>query len=358
MPNASISIDWGVLGSVGIMAAKQYRDGLARGCGYLEALESKPGGRAKWDAGLLYDCELNMVNATGITQFGTGYEAFDPTMVEGSRVAQYRPGLSGLLMKIGAKEGLVYTSADAMAPKVKKIQDACMGFLKRSFTQRTIAGLGAGFTDWYTLNGIDYATGVFERSAVGSQSNTIGGLSKSTYSNVIGWNNVIVDMNNAWGSNLTSLYSAITSVKEHKSDLKSKVWLFSQAGMNNIKRSVQANERYFITGQLDAGVPVELYHNIKIFQENFMPVSTATGGSSTNTYPITAYLLDADDIFTVWSTKYKFGDVTVPDGYFGIGDWRQVSGEQIVACCPMMVGGANIIADMGSSAAVIRGQTF
>lgn len=358
MPNVSVSIDWGVLGSIGVAAAKEYRDGLARGCGYLEALEAATGGRKKWDVGLLYDAELNMFNATGITAFGSGYEAFDPTMIEGSRVAQYRPGLAGLLMKIGAKEGLVYTSAGQMAPKVTKIQNACMGFLKRTFNTRVVAGIGSGFTDWYTFNGIDFNTGVFERSAVGSQSNSIGGLSKSTYSAVIGWQNVIVDMNNAFGANLTALYNAITQVKDHKSSLDDKLWLFSKAAMNNLKRSVQANERYYTTEVMDAGMPVERYHNIKIYQENFMPVSTATGGASTNTYPISAYLLDVADIFTVWSQKYKFGDVTVPDGYFGIGDWRQVSGEQIVACCPMMVGGANIIADMGSSAAVIRGETF
>ncbi len=234
-----------------------------------------------------------------------------------------------------------------------------MGFLRRAFNQRVVAGLGSGYTDWYTLNGIDYATGVMERSAVGSQSNTIGGLSKSTYSNVIAWNNVVVDMNNLWGSNLNQLYGAITQVKIHKPDLNSKVWLFSTAGMDNIKRSVQANERYYITDKLDAGVPVEVYHDIRIHQENFMPVSTATGGASTNTYPITAYLLDTDDIYTCWSQKVNFSNgVTLPDGYFGVGEWRQVSGEQLVICCPMMVGGANIIADMGSSAIVIRGQTF
>ncbi len=90
-----------------------------------------------------------------------------------------------------------------------------------------------------------------------------------------------------------------------------------------------------------------------------MPVSTATGGTSTNTYPITAYLIDSEDIFTEWSTAVSMDDGDgLPDGFFGVGSWRRISGEQMVYGCPMMVGGQNLVADMGSSAVVIRGETY
>lgn len=359
MPNASINIDWSILSNIGINAAKEKRDALALTSGALDALNSARGkGTPKWDDGGRSNVGINFYNTTGVTVFASGYEEFDPTAIENERVAQFAPSLSGLLMKIGAKEMQIFGSTTAgLAPKIKSLTMSCMGLLQRLWSQRFVAGIGSGFTDWITFNGIDFSTGVFERTAVGAQSNTIGGLSKSTYSFAIGWQNVVADMANAYGANQTQLYNAVVQTKKHKDGGK-KVWVFSPQGMVNQKRAVQANERYMSAKALDSGMPVEYYHGIRMFMEPQMPVSTASGGSATQTYPITAYLWDCDDIFVKWSKAVKTDAFTLPDGFFGMGDWRQISGEQLVMGCPIMVGGQTIVTDMGSSAVVIRGETY
>jgi len=233
-----------------------------------------------------------------------------------------------------------------------------MGFLHRNWTQRIVASIGSGFTGWGTFNGFDSTAGIFESGAAGSgQSNSIGGLSKSTYAFAIGWNNRVANMADAFGTNSNVLYQVLTATKRHK-DSGKKCWLFSDAGMNNIKRTVSANERYMVKDDLDAGRMVEVYQGIKIYQEPQMPISTATGGSATNTDPITAYLVDSEDIFPVWMKGVRMGEIDIPDGYFGVGEWRPIQGTQAVWGMPMFVAGQLITADMGSSAVVHSGETF
>ena len=210
MPSATLTIDWGILSNVSVEAASEQRDGLALESGLMKASEAASGkGTKKWTSGGRYPVSVQMYTHTGITSFSDGYEEFDNSAVEPDRVAYYSPAVSGLLLKIGIKETYEYGSTTSgLKNKVKRLVSNGMGFLHRNWTQRIVSGLGSGFTDWTTFNGFDVtgaSGGVFERAAAGSQSNTIGGLSKSTYSFAIGWNNRVVNLSNAYGSNQTGV---------------------------------------------------------------------------------------------------------------------------------------------------------
>lgn len=361
MPTTSVSIDWGILSFAGLEAASDTRDGLALSSGLIAMYESLLGkGNKKWTHGARKVASVQMLTHTGITSFSDGFEEFDGGATEPTRDAIYSPALSGLLLKIGAKEMAMYGNSTAgLRPKVESLVVNGMGMLSRNWTQRIVAGIGSGFTDWLSWNGFDSVTGVFERAAAGSQSNSIGGLSKSTYAGAIGWSNRVVNMNNAYGSNQNALFQLVTATRRHK-DSGKKAWLFSDQGMANQKRAVQANERYYTKDSLDSGKPVEMYHGFKIFQEPQMPVSTATGGATTNTYPITAYLVDTEDIFPSWMKAVKMAgaDEEIPDGNFGTGQWRKIQGQQMVYGCPMWVAGQMIVLDMGSSGVAYGGETY
>ena len=363
MPTTSVTIDWDTLAILGVQAAQSSRDGLALTSGWMEACEKILGkGLPKWKSGSRRSVDMQMFVHTGITEFLDGYEEFDNTALAPSRVPIYTPAVSGMLMKIGIQELMQYgNSGDvqgAIQSKIEQLTSNCMGFLQRNWTQRCVASIGSGFSRWTTLNGIDSTAGVFEYLAVGSQTNSIGGLSKSTYSSVIGWQNVVVSLNNAYGTNQSGLYRAVVRTRRHKNGGK-KGWIMSDAGIENQKRAVQANERYFVEkGGLDSGVPVEKYHGYTLYHEPQMPVSTATGGSGTNTRPITAVLIDFEDIHPEWMKAVKAGEMQIPDGYFGVGQWGPVDRHQMVAACPMLVAGQNIIEDMGSSALCHSGETY
>ena len=361
MPSGTVTLDWGLLSFVGLEAATEFRDGLAIRSGLLAATEKAHGkGNPKWTTGGRDAASIQMFTHTGVTQFSTGYEEFDSSAIEPERDAYQSPAISGLLLKIGINEIYTYGSTtQGLKPKVKSLVTNGMSLLHRAWTQRIVAGIGSGFSNWVSFNGFDSVTGIFERGAPGSgQSNSIGGLSKSTYASAIGWNNRVVNLNNAFGANENGLFQLVTQTKRHK-DGGNKVWLFSDQGMNNEQRFVQANTRYYMKDQADAGVPVEIYHGYPIYGEPQMPVSTATGGSTTNTYPITAYFIDFDDIFFKWMKGVKMDDgVEIPDGYFGAGPWRQIQGLQSVYGMPMFVAGQTIVTDMGSSGVAYGGESY
>lgn len=361
MPTTTQTIDWELISAMGISAAATKRDALKLTSGFMKSQEDAHGaGNPKWgsDTGPRYQVEINFYNHSGITAFPTGYEGFDPTALTPVRSAFYTPAVCGLLMKIGLTESYTYGQRpEALRRVVENRIVSSMGYLHRQWTRQIVAGGGSGFSQWGTLNGIDYSTGVFERTAVGAQSNTVGGLSKSTYAFAIGWNNVVVDMSNAFGTNSFRLFQALTQINRHK-DSGKKVWLLSDAGTVNLQRSVQGQVMYVSEKDRDAGRTVPTYGGVKIYTETQMPVSTATGGASTNTYPLTGICLDTEDIYCAWYQGVNMEGHKLPSGYFGVGNWAPINGQTGIFGCPIMVAGQLITTDMGSSAAVIRGETY
>lgn len=361
MPATTVTYDWGVLSACGQAAATEYRDGNELACPLIRVQEEVKGkGNPKFEGGQnMPGPSISMVQHTGITQFSDGYEEYDSSANETQRTPLYPLAMSGLLMKIGGKELRTYSSTpNGLRRKIESLTKSCMGFMRRGWEKRIIAGIGSGFGEWITFNGFDSTGGIFEDDAIGSQTNVIGGLSKATYSTVVGWQNVVVNLNNAYGTNVNGLYQVMTTTKRHKDGGK-KVWLWSDQGINNYKRSVQAYERYTSSDKLDMGKPVLVYGGHPVYQQPQMPVSTATGGSTTNTKPWTALFLDFDDIHFAWSPAVKFGNGQgLPDGFFGVGDWSQIAGNITVYGCPMAVAGQTYVADMGSSGIAYGGETY
>lgn len=359
MPAINLNFEISVLAAAGQRAASTSRDGLRRACSLLHAQEMVNGkGKPKWEGGQYMTTEITVQNHTGITQFVDGYELYDASAYETQQVPRYPLAISGLMMKIGeAERRLLGATEGALRHKVETLTEATMGFLQRQWQSRVLTGTGTGFTNFITLNGIDSTAGVFEQDAVGSQTNVIGGVSKATYSGVIGWQNQVANLNNAFGTNQIGLFGLIANTEVHKPlNKKKKVWLMTVNGVTFLKRVTQGVQRFVSTDPKDTdfGVPIEYYDGVKIYQESFLP----TSGVNTTTYPITAMLLDLEDIFFAWGGEMSDVGGKLPSGYFGMGDWRLIGGLQSVLGCPMSVVGQTIVADMGSSGIAYAGEIF
>lgn len=358
MPVQTVSFDIGALAVAGQMAAVEERDGLARACNLLAA-QKEVKGTPKWEGGQNFPVTINMQDHTSITQFVDGFELFDPSANETQRNALYPICISGLLMKIGVAEQILYgQTTGSLKKKIRLLTSSCMGFLQRAWETRILTGTGAGFANWITLNGIDSTLGVFEEQAVGLQTNTIGGLPKSTYNTVIGWQNVLGDFANAFGTNQIVMYQMLEQTKIHKAvNTRTKRWFMTVNGMTFLKRVTQGYERFTTrkSSDLDLGVEVDVYQGIRIYQENFLPIA----GATTATHPMTALLLDLEDIYWAWGKPSGEMGNKLPDGYFGTGEWGSLGGLQnMVLGSPMMVYGNTIVTDMGSSGIGVRGQVF
>lgn len=361
MPLQSVGFDVSVLASAGQMAASEKRDGLRRTCSLLHAQEVINGkGKPQWKGGQYFSTEITVQDHTGITQYADGFENYDASAYETQVVPLYPMCISGLMMKLGETQVRLLNATDgALRHKVETLSAATLGFLQRQWQFRIVTGgtTGPGFSNWTTLNGIDSTAGVFEQDAFGSQTNTIGGVSKTTYANVLGWQNCVANLNNAFGTNQIGLFDLIEQTKVHKPlDPKKKVWLITVQGMVNLKRVIQGNQLFTSNDpkDLDFGTGIEMYGGIKIFTENFLPIS----GTNTTTYPITAMLLDLEDIFFAWDKGKAAMGVNQIDGYFGTGQWGYIGGLQSVLGCAARVVGNTIVTDMGSSGIAYAGQTF
>ena len=358
MPAATItpSIDLEALTLVGIKAAAKATDAQAVTNGLKAGYESTLGkSPAQWTFGERRTTEVQVIDHTAVTNFSTGFEPYDDTALTTGRPAAYGFAISGLAAKIGQRQIRTYQNAKAFEDWVKRTISNCNGILQRGFDKRIVAATGAGFADWQTFNGFDSTTGFFESGAKGSQTNSVGGLSKSSYAYTPGWNNMVVDMSDAMGSNFFQFDTALSSIRILGAPMDKLFGLGHQNFMDNAKRYLRAYERYTPqTGSYDSGVAFEMFGGVKFFLDFYMP----TAGATTISNVISAYIIDASNVPLFWMPSCKIGDTELPDGHFGVGSWRQVSGMQDVFVMPMACAG-QVCADLlGTSGVIRRGNTY
>jgi hypothetical protein len=369
MPTQSVTIDSGILTQVGIMAAKERRDGLALTSGVLAGLKkalTNPASR-RWREGGRFNSAFSVADHSSFTDLSAsgGYAPLSAGSYEPNRALLYKLADSGGPVYLSSNEIRNFTagSSDVDAEWQRRVE-SMVSQAYRKFTQQVVSGNVAGFdtggnSGWSTMNGIDRAWGFMEDDAVGSQTNDFGGLDRGIYQTIVGAQNQVQNAADLFGSNgLNGLFSLITSSKRHK-DIGTKIFLASDAGCNNLKRSTQAYERYVSQKELDPGLVVTMFQGIPIFQEPQMPVSTATGGIATNSNPLTFLLWDMDDIFPAWAEKIVVDDDVIPDGFFGVSDVaKRVSGNQLVWTQYVACAGQLVACDVGSSGILHSGETF
>lgn len=364
MPTQTITLDSGILTNVGLVAAKEKRDGLALTSGVLAALKKALGNPAnrRWDTGGRYPSALSVVeHSTPIDLAASGgFAPLPGTVYEPDRGLLYTLADTGAAVIFSGYQLRIFESQSAFDAFWQSRTENVVSMLMRKWTKQIVAGGSAGFSSWNTLNGVDYTTNAFlEENAFGSQTNSFGGLSRGSYPTVPGAQNQVQDIADAFGSNgPNALFSLTTGCRRHK-DGGNKVWLASDMGMNNLKRSTVAYLRFTSKDSADLGRVVSMFNESMIFHEPQMPISTATGGSATNTNPITFYYVDVDDIFPVWAAKVSQNGANLPDGYFGTGTAaQQLTGNTQAWCMPVACSGQLVALDVGSSGIAHSGETW
>jgi hypothetical protein len=128
-----------------------------------------------------------------------------------------------------------------------------MGMLRRELNKQLLRGNSTILTTVNTLNGDSVSLGFLEAKAKASQTNTVGGVSKTTYP-VNGWLNQFADIGSAFGTNgiLGMQQMAIqANTVTHMGEVN--CVLLSEATMANYRRALFAQERYINEKTLDGG---------------------------------------------------------------------------------------------------------
>jgi hypothetical protein len=358
MPTTSLTVDNELLSATSIEAAREARDvrhvttpflaELARFHG--EGQPSKGSGH-KWIGSFATgDHSTPTRKRTGYEQMNLSFSGILSPMVLTPAEVSYPIGISAVEEDLNGGDLQTIELASRRAKSV-------MGEAKRQFEKQMIQGGVAQYEDWNTLNGANsnFSTkGLLEAGAPGSgQSNVIGGFNKATHQALAGANNQFFDIGGSFNTaGLVGLYRTIIAAKARATDdLGGLTVLCSERGMENYKRTVQANERYMVSSGkegLDAANLNLMIAGVPAHVSTFMP-TTAQAGMGSN--DISFYLVDLNAIYVCWSKVIR-------DGYFSMSDFENVGNGYQVRVAEILVRGQLWVESWGSSAVLANGESF
>jgi hypothetical protein len=329
---------------------KDFRDNVHESVAFLDAQDRVHGaGKPVQSGGSRVVVPLGFGEHSKSTRMQTGFERIDLSVEDVLQPAQYDWGHIVRPVAISSEEEMVNQGDAAILSILETRTKMVANAMKRDFVKQIVKGSQAGWEDWNTLNGFDVTTGshagFLEPEAVGSQGNTVGSVSKSTYSSKTGWQNQKFDGAGSFNANgLAGLYDLKVEIDAVSPSGPPNVILASRAGFKNLKRSLQAHERYVDQSKIDGGRMVECWDGVQINVEYNMPdAGTITAGD-----PISFYFLNMNDIYCLWD----------PKGYFDLSDFETVSGEYDVRSAKLRCRGQLIAKHLGSSGVAFDLETF
>ena len=328
---------------------KEWRDNIYTSTAFLEAQTRIHGeGQPTQAGGTRIVQPLGFGEHSKTTRLQTGYERIDLSVSDVFQPAVYDMGHVIRPIAISSEEEMTNQGDAAILSILENRVTSVANALKRDYVKHMVQGGVAEWDDWNTLNGIDRADGFLENAAAGSgsQNASVGGVSKATFSSKTGWNNQFFDGSDSFNSNgLAGLYDLMVEIDAVSAQGKPNVILASRAGFKNLKRSLQASERYMDERSLDGGKMSTQFQGVPIDVEYYMPNIT---GETSATTEASFYFLNMNDIYTVWD----------PKGYFDLSDFETVSGEYDVRAAKLRCRGQLIAKHLGSSGLAVNLDTF
>lgn len=352
MPTTSLTVDNELLSATSIESAKSARSMNHVSTPFLAEMARHHGeGQPSKGSGAKWIGSFETGGHSSATRKRTGYEQMNLTfsgvlspMILTPAEVSYPIGISSLEEDLNGGDLQTIELASRRAQSV-------MNEAKRQFEQQMIAGGVAQYDDWLTLNGVDHDNqGLLE--ATTSQSNVIGGFSKATHSALPGAANQYADIGSNFNSSgLVSLYQTIIAAKARATDdLGGLTVLCSEKGLQNYKRTLQANERYIISSpdqKVDATGLNLLISGVPAHVSTHMPDS----GTGTSTQKASFYLIDMNAIYVCWSKVIR-------DGYFSMSDFEPIANGYNVRVAEVLVRGQLWVETWASSAYIANGETF
>lgn len=205
------------------------------------------------DGGIKIQRPLSIAEHSQITNLPTGYEAVNLAVKDVLQPAVYEWADFTAPIVITKKEELENKGEKAIVKIVEARMRSVMGMLRRELNKQLLRGNSTILTTVNTLNGDSVSLGFLEAKAKASQTNTVGGVSKTTYP-VNGWLNQFADIGSAFGTNgiLGMQQMAIqANTVTHMGEVN--CVLLSEATMANYRRALFAQERYINEKTLDGG---------------------------------------------------------------------------------------------------------
>ena len=349
MATTALTIGNELLSTTMHIVMKEWRDNVHTSTAFLEAQARVHGeGKPVQAGGTRIVIPLGFGEHSKTTRMQTGYERIDLSVEDVFVPAVYDWAHVVRPIAISSEEELVNQGDAAILSILESRVKMTANALKREYVKQIVQGSVTGWDDWGTLNGVDSTSGFLEQDAVASQTNSVGGVAKSSYQDKTGWQNQVYDGAGSFNSNgLAGLYDMMVEINSVSPSGNPSVILASRSGFKNLKRALSASERYIDTAKLDGGRVSQTWDGVPIDVEYYMPDSGGTTGTAGDN-EVSFYMLNLNDIYTLWD----------PKGFFDLGDFETVSGEYDVRAAKLRCRGQLVAKHLGSSGLAIGLDTF
>jgi len=292
-----------ILSSTARARSKKALDNLFTTVPLLDHIK-KAGGVEEINGGQRITRAAILAEHSNITQLSTGYESIAAGVADVLRSPEFEWCDFVAPIIITKKEELSNRGDDAVISIADARMKSVMGMLKREWEKQAIAGTSTVLTEMQTLNGIDAATGWFEEGAFGSgQSNSVGGLSKSTYQGQ-NWNNQVASAGGAFNTNRAgegAMTDLMIQTQIYAPEGTVDLILASPTSYKLYKQSLRAQEQYVKETVLDGGRLALAFSGALIYVENNLGF-TGSGGSN----KMSMYFLNSKSMKVVFDKEANF----------------------------------------------------
>jgi len=277
-------------------------DELFKKVAFLDGVR-KAGGIDTESGGIKIQRPLSIAEHSTITQLATGYEPVSLAVNDVLRPAIYEWCDFTAPIVITRKEEMENSGEYAVVKILEARMKSVMGMLRRELNKQILTNGSTVLTGMNTLNGnaagSGSSTGFLEHADAtpGSQTNSVGGISKTTFP-VAGWLN---QFKNAGGtlamSDLYDLYIAANSVAP-SGDISHLI--MSASALAQYRNLLFAQERFVQTDKLDGGRMGLAFNGAIAEQDPEMGFASSVAGN------VDAYMLNYDGIKLVFHTEGDF----------------------------------------------------
>jgi hypothetical protein len=261
------------------------------------------------DGGSYIDSPVILTDHSTITQLSTGYEAVSLAVKDPLRTASYSWCDATAPVVITRKEELSNKGERAIIRIAEARLKQTMGMFKREIEKQIIAGSSTILTDLESLNGVGAATGWFEEGAFGTQTNTVGGISKAGFPT--SWQNQVQDGSFA-ANGLKKMQQLLIDCQQFAPEGDVDLILASPISYGLYKDELQQLERYVSSAeQRDmAGRLALAFNGAKMLIEPNL--GFASGGTDVSMYFLNSRLFN---IYFDRDAKFELGDMESISGY-------------------------------------------
>lgn len=292
-----------ILSSTARARSKKALDNLFTTVPLLDHIK-KAGGVEEINGGQRITRAAILAEHSNITQLSTGYESIAAGVADVLRSPEFEWCDFVAPIIITKKEELSNRGDDAVISIADSRMKSVMGMLKREWEKQAIAGTSTVLTEMQSLNGIDAATGWFEEGAFGSgQSNSVGGLSKSTYASS-NWNNQVASAGGAFNTNRAgegAMTDLMIQTQIYAPEGTVDLILASPTSYKLYKQSLRAQEQYVKETVLDGGRLALAFSGALMYVENNLGF-TGSGGSN----KMSMYFLNSKSMKVVFDKEANF----------------------------------------------------